>query len=129
MRLINQKTNRDCGYACIAMVCNITLDKVMKVAKGNYPLAQEEEFELIAHFGYLPTVSTFDHIYSSNTYLVTVPSLNMVGNNHRVVVVSDEDGIRHLYDPQKGRANKKFYTKETMKGYSQVTRITKYHKD
>ena len=126
MQLVKQKTNQDCVYACIAMVCEVELSQVMRVARGNYPLGQEEEFELIAHFGYLPTLITFEHLGSNCTYLATVPSLNLIGDNHIIVITTIKNGLIKVFDPNKGREGKKYYDSKSFKSWTQLTRITKY---
>ncbi len=42
-------------------------------------------------------------------YLITVPSLNLEATNHQILVDTRYDAIE-VYDPQKGRPGKKFYT-------------------
>jgi hypothetical protein len=108
------------------MVCEVELSQVMRVAKGNYPLGQEEEFELIAHFGYLPTLVTFEHLSANCTYLATVPSLNVLGDNHRIVVKTVDNGVIKVYDPNKGREGKKYYDSREFRSWTQLTRITRY---
>ena len=126
MRLVNQETNCDCVYACIAMVCGKTLNEVMKVARGKHALGQKEEFKLIAYFGYLPTLQLFEGLNKNGVYLVTVPSLNFEGGNHRIVITTAEMGEIKVYDPNKNRKDKKYYTKKTLRAWSQTTKITKY---
>jgi hypothetical protein len=42
-------------------------------------------------------------------YLVTVPSLNITGGTHQIVIEITEDDY-HVIDPVQGRAGRRYYT-------------------
>lgn len=121
MRLVKQTTDWDCAFACIAMVCGVSLDDVMDVAGVTRPPLLNEEMRIIAHFQCLPTQVLDSALYTNRVHIVTVPSLNFEALNHAIVLTtSDEGEDAKVYDPQNGRKDKKFYTQDNLKCWSNV---------
>jgi hypothetical protein len=52
--------------------------------------------------------------------MITVPSLNIPGGLHNIVVVTTIDKELLVFDPQKGRDGKKFYNQDTLKSWCGV---------
>jgi hypothetical protein len=46
-------------------------------------------------------------------YLISVPSLNLVGNSHMLVAETNKEGGWWLYDPNQGREDRKYYVTRT----------------
>ena len=55
-------------------------------------------------------------------YLLCVPSLNISGVNHEIVVEM-KDGICMVYDPNAGKEGKKSYTANELKSWSEMIHV------
>jgi ABC-type bacteriocin/lantibiotic exporter with double-glycine peptidase domain len=121
MELIRQQTDWDCSYACVAMVCGVTLEDVIKVTSYGSAMYEDEMLRTIAHFQHLPTQVQGDVLYIERNHIVCVPSLNFPGLNHSIVLCTGKEGDPiSIYDPQEGKEGKKWYNDELLKCWSRV---------
>lgn len=130
MELINQINDQSCVHACIAMVTGTPLMEIWE--RYPFPLTPKHELTLLIEGRAWPVEqSQFTNQFPlCGVYLVSVPSLNVSGVLHRVVVMVGETEVRCL-DPQRGREGKAFYSDDSFSlgsahpimSYSEVVRI------
>lgn len=130
MKLINQINDQSCVHACLAMVTGVDINEVW--ARYPFPLTPKQELTVLIEGRAWPIAQNpFDNQFPfCGVYLVSVPSLNVHGVLHRVVVTASETEVR-CFDPQRGRAGRLFYSEDSfsaasltpVKSYSEVVRI------
>lgn len=107
IKLINQINGNTCTQACMAMVSDRTIEEVIKLVGEDALTIQEEICFYIQNeigFNQLLYPTMFNGLYA-----VTVPSLNLKGRFHRILVKCFDGDIFQILDPNNGRAYKKFY--------------------
>lgn len=132
MKLINQINDQSCVHACLAMVTGVDINEVWD--RYPFPLTPKQELTVLIEGRAWPIAQPpFDNQFPlCGIYLVSVPSLNVPGVLHRVVVVVGQTDVTCL-DPQSGREGRKFYSEDAftpsgttsapVKSYSEVVRI------
>lgn len=110
-----QQNETDCTLACIAMVGRITLDKVHKIfpefdGKGT---TSKETIMVLDRLKIPHILYASDSLYYGRLYMLVVPSVNILGNTHNIVVVNKSDGSTIILDPNNGRDGKKFYSEDS----------------
>lgn len=127
IKYVPQKKDNDCVLACIAMVSGLSYPKTLKTYlkwsdRDHYrPIPSRVEYEFLKHLGVGVVVQRFPNTKAGNVYILTVPSLNFVGVNHRVVMELKRGfGQSRLYDPSR---KKKYEKVLDLKGYSNVFRV------
>jgi hypothetical protein len=131
-----QTLSDNCVSASLSMLTGIHIDKITEVFhqdfKKNCYKVNEHTFLKslgIEHELLNPIV---DYIDDGYFYLCTVPSLNTVAGNHSVIMYLDKDDKLVVLDPNKGRADKFWYTldpdcedemSELIKGYAPTLRV------
>ena len=110
MELIQQGDPDGCVSACVAMVTGRTYVEVRK-ASGGVMTSFAEILHLLAHFGHVGIPLLNPRIPQERCALLAcVPSLNVKGGNHEIVLTYDPDGtILTVLDPNKGVDGKLFY--------------------
>lgn len=106
-----QPTDTSCVYACIAMLMNVPVTDVIDWVKKNLGKNQTTFFETqqcLTAFGLSWSSLCLPHLCAPGYYMATVPSLNMEGESH-VVIIYFSDFVERIYDPNEGREGKKFY--------------------
>ena len=121
---VTQYTPRACVYACLEMACfNAKSQQAIhrEMKEHNDDVSQLGEFRQLVRLGIYPQLSPFTRLHAECVQLVTVPSLNLKGTNHRVLIDTRE--VTTLYDPCKGLKGKKYYDAhlDDLKGFSEVT--------
>jgi len=108
-RLVVQKYDYSCGVACLAMWLGKTHKKVKDKYFPCYDLDRAGIIE-IALLGVLTEngikAVQYPNLIHRVPGILSVPSLNLKGGQHYIYYVNP----RLLYDPNKGRPGKKFYT-------------------
>jgi len=127
IKLINQKDDISCTLACVAMVTGKKMGTIKMAAEelGIKPPCDNLEFlRLLTFFQVLgiPNNVSDEMIYSDALYKVSVPSINSKRGLHAVVIDTRHGDIR-VYDPQRGREGKEFYTAENIKSFSSPIKI------
>lgn len=127
---VQQPTANSCVHACLSMVTGVPVEDLIK-RFGDRGLGDMEEATVLTEHGILPVEQSGigrDRFDVSGVYLVTVPSLNYPGKNHRTVWATDGDEKFVLHDPNAGRAGVAAYppdciydTEGPLQGYSEVT--------
>lgn len=126
----NQINDKSCVHACLAMITGKSVIEIWD--RFPFPLTPKHELTLLIESRLWPVCQQHfsNQFPMCGLYLVSVPSLNVEGVNHRVVVsVRETDVI--CYDPQKGREGKKYYSSDSfspgsgtpVKSYSEVCMI------
>lgn len=75
------------------------------------PAYEIDAMKCLARFGYLPIERSSHPIYEGGVYIVSVPSLNNIGQLHAVVANARIPGQLRVFDPLAGRGGE-FYTAE-----------------
>ena len=111
MNLIRQKDDVTCGIACAAMVAGVSFDVARR--KRRKPItngiSSREMSRLLSDLGVKFQRRMHPEIRRTCPHIITVPSLNVVGGMHYVVMFFD--GRWNVLDPQRGRKGKKFYSR------------------
>lgn len=124
-----QETHTTCGIACLAMCFNISQKEIVTLAesikinvpKGISPNGLEYLINLLCDdgksgHGYIRQVNEW--LMFERLYIVSVPSLNLSGSSHWIVIYMGEapesgrgddfNNVR-IYDPQEGIEGKLYY--------------------
>lgn len=127
---VRQINDQSCVHACLAMLNGKSVEEMWD--RYPFPLTPKEELTILIESRLWPVCQQqfANQFPLCGVYLVSVPSLNVAGANHRVVVTVGEADVV-CYDPQNGREGKKFYSMDAfqlgsetpVKSYSEVTRI------
>ena len=101
VQLIKQPTKHSCVHACLSMVTGIPVINILE-RFGERALDTHRELTVLTEMGICPVPlpnSTEPLMTLGNVFFVTVPSLNLVGRNHAIVVETSNDGDVIVYDP------------------------------
>lgn len=102
-----------CMSTCLAMVANLPVDNVidqfhMRYREGGLSIRQMLDEMKIPFMSFDSADNTnLDYV---GAYLCTVPSLNIIGGTHAIVIEVTEDDY-FVLDPVMGRVDRKFYVK------------------
>ncbi len=130
MKLVRQQCDCSCGIACAAMVAGVPFHVALERYGGNIRtgMSSREMGTLLRALKVRYERRMFAELTKTLPHIVVVPSLNVVGGNHYVVL--HFDGRWNVLDPQRGRHGKKYYalnyddpTGEQLLGYSEIIRI------
>jgi len=112
IKLVQQSTDNGCMSACIAMVLDLPLDEVMEAFHDDYHEGEIRAEDYIRMRGVDVELlfAAGSRVYSDQLYIVSVPSLNLEGINH-VVVMDTRNNETKVFDPNEGREGKRYYTK------------------
>jgi hypothetical protein len=110
MKLINQINEQTCVQACLSMITGDSIEDIIS-EMGNKGLELSEEVGFyIKHkigFNQLLYSTMFNGFYA-----VTVPSININGGYHRIIVACDDGDVCQILDPNDGLEGKRFYTEK-----------------
>ena len=127
---VQQRCDKGCGVACMAMVSGESFDKILGI-KGGIPETYPSEFDSIfKELGVKYERQLIPHLEENSLYIVTVPSINIKRMLHYIVVktysaINNGNNINvDIYDPNKGRGNE-FYGdgENTLDTYAEVIEI------
>lgn len=109
IELVNQVDDKTCASACISMLTGMPIDKVIEEFHGDYLALNIDIGDYLRSKGFVvrDAYSKERLLKPGSVYLLCVPSLNVVGGLHEVVV--DIRDVFEIYDPQAGRKDKKYY--------------------
>ncbi|WOD12790.1 hypothetical protein RPW65_08100 [Pseudomonas sp. NyZ704] len=108
-----QPTPDTCTCTSIAMICGMPAGEVIRRFHEGYMTRMFGFGRILDDLGipYRAYQSDEDHVIDdAGAYLLTVPSLNIPGFLHHLVVEMDEEGEWVVLDPVIGREGKRFYT-------------------
>lgn len=108
-RIKHQKQgDRQCVCTCIAMIAGIKKNTVVKrhhvkyMSNNNYGIDK-----ILEDFGIGYNTCDGNYLHKGKVYLATVPSLNMLGYFHQIII-DNRDGIQ-VFDPNRGVPGKNYY--------------------
>ena len=114
IKIVNQREDNDCAIACVAMVTGLPYERVIGNVKAvDRGLSDRQTTLLLMKLGFYVEDYGFrsSSLAHGGLYIAAVPSLNIPGHMHYVVVdvrtPGDADGI--VYDPNYERKGKKWY--------------------
>jgi len=116
IKLVEQTCNRSCYAACLAMVFDIPIEDVIKELGHEPPYTDLEVVPFIVRRKVYPDkvggvlMRAFTPM---STMIVIVPSKNIIGGTHAIIIATDEDGEFKLLDPS---INKKYTDTEWING-------------
>ena len=121
-----QMTDTSCVPACIAMVTGFSQGGIISqmASHGGSSGSLREEFRQWVRMGYLPRLLPYNELIDGKrrVMLATVPSLNILGGNHRIVIdYTDPEEGPTILDPNDGREGKLFYTMDNIRSWSELT--------
>lgn len=117
IKLVNQVDDKSCMAACMAMVAGVTIEKVFEVMQDIHatPYSEYEAMIGLVRLGVLPIQIIGREFPRADLYMVAVPSLNNPGGTH-AIIIDLRHGCMEVFDPQNGRPDRKYYTRENISG-------------
>ena len=108
-----QTLDNNCVCTACAIVMGVPAQEVTDKWHDRYMSNDEHvnEATILASYGFMtrPYLSIDNQVVWGNVYLLAVPSLNIIGGMHSIVLDLREEGCNKLYDPAKGREGRKHY--------------------
>lgn len=129
MKFVQQPTHDTCTSACLAMITGKPVEQVIaeydhlhKSGESNSSIYLDEN--KIAHV----EGGLHGWVATCGLHLLCVPSLNIVGGLHNILLLvweSEEKGVfcKQIFDPAMGREGKKYYT---MQDNAELPAVTLY---
>lgn len=109
-----QPTANSCQSATIAMILDMPVQQVVDEFHDDYVNMGAEPHDYLASRGVniLFHLSSDRVVHWDKVYMLGVPSLNMEASTHSILMDTREEvcGTGVIYDPNKGRKGKKYYT-------------------
>lgn len=99
---------RDCVCTCIAMIAGIKKRTIRNRYHGRY--MSDHTFnagEILNELGVKYNPCDNNTVIKGKVYLATVPSLNMLGYFHQVIIDARESML--VFDPNRGIAGRNYY--------------------
>ena len=121
-----QPTDHSCVHACISMVTGVPVEDIIdEYSLEDEGMALDQEHVVVDTLGYFHITYHAPVVLQGRVFLVTVPSMNIVGNFHRIVIDARVPDNPHVYDPNKGRKGKLCYNNSDIGkiGWLEVTEI------
>ena len=112
IKLVQQTLPNNCVSACIAMVTGFDIEKVTAEFHQEYcDNTAITEYTYLQNIGYECKLldALFRQPKEGFIYIAIVPSLNIQGGSHAVVIQYSEDDGFIIHDPNKGREGKLYY--------------------
>ena len=100
------KDSSYCGIQCVAKVSNLKPSDVRNIASGDI-ISHLEVESILKTLGYKVKTPFRSTIFENKKYIVTVPSLNNLGEFHFVVMWYGKNGI-NVFDPVKSKSKKRY---------------------
>ena len=121
--LVTQPTAESCVHACLAMVSGVDVQDIIKDLGDDNGLTDDELLAWLVRRHILPLeIGAARHVHPfpvQGIYLATVPSLNLQGRGHQIVIEANGDYV--VYDPNNGYKGREFYPKDALKPSSDRT--------
>lgn len=112
IKLVQQPTPDSCTSACLSMLTNVDVNDVVSSFHNDWKSLKSNPSEFLSHNGIRHSVNkdVFSHkVNWGNVYLLTVPSLNIEGGLHHILLDLTGD-FESVLDPNNGKEGKKYYT-------------------
>jgi hypothetical protein len=118
---IVQINDRSCVAACLAMITGRSSKEVFDEFHDSYINGKTRLCDYLEKHSIPFELKTIrDHVRPGTVYLLSVPSLNIRGGMHQVVLDTRGD-ICVVYDPAKGKEDKFYYVYDNPKFTNQVS--------
>lgn len=117
---VQQTLSNNCVSACLSMITGKTIDEVTAEFHQPYVDMQTEVSDYLDANGvtYQRLYAGERNIKPDTAYLAVVPSLNIPGALHQIVIETTTDGEQWwVYDPNEGREGKQSYAGDTIQAY------------
>lgn len=112
IKLVQQPTPDSCTSACLSMLTSVDVNEVVSLFHSDWKSLRSNPSEFLSNHGIRHSVNkdVFSHkVKWGYIYLLTVPSLNIEGGLHHIVLdLTGEFEI--VLDPNSGKEGKKYYT-------------------
>lgn len=108
---LQQTQKLNCASACLAMLTDKTVEEVTEDFHEGYTNNIKEVWEYLEQNDVLFTILLAGCRLPDldKVYLASVPSLNIKGGLHYIVIETTEDGNWWIYDPNLGREEVMWY--------------------
>lgn len=104
-----QPTADTCVHACIGMVCGIGVAEVRKKYSPNHePILRDEVAGILKENKVESIRYASNWLPCNRVFMISVPSLNMVGRLHAIVIVTRGESM-DIYDPNQLKDGVKSY--------------------
>ena len=117
----SQPTHNSCVSACIAMLAGVPATEVTERFNDAYHSQEDPNiiFRMLEAYNIeaVPRSSHAGNVHPGQVVIACVPSLNIVGGNHAVILDYSTEEFK-VFDPAEGIPGKKFYTTETLGGFT-----------
>ena len=100
------KDSSYCGIQCVAKVSNLQPSDVRNIASCDI-ISHLEVVSILKTLGYKVKTPFRSTIFENKKYIVTVPSLNNVGEFHFVVMWYGKNGV-NVFDPVSSKSKKRY---------------------
>lgn len=106
-----QPTFNTCMATCVAMIANVPAAEVIEEWHDKFHSGRAWLDDALDHYGilYLPGNHRKMQLINGFIYLATVPSLNVTGGLHQIVVVCQKGESPIVFDPAKGYESRMHY--------------------
>lgn len=115
MKIKHQKqpTDTSCVHTCLAMALDVDVTEVMAFADRHHlfcgGMSTCETLAFLMECRMIHTQLSRNAFTVDGLYLLTVPSLNIEGGKHAVLVRAEDFKEEEIWDPNRGRKGKKYY--------------------
>lgn len=109
---LTQTQDLNCASTCLAMILDFEVNEVTEQFHEKYVNQEMEVWEYLdlQKIEYRRCMADERKLKSNCVYIMSVPSANIVGGNHYIVVQTTEDGKNwYILDPNKGKEGRKVY--------------------
>ena len=113
IQFVQQPTHNTCTSACLSMITGIPVADVISDFHNDWVDGQKTNpSKFLLKHGFEHSQEKFvwnNNIYGGHVYLLTVPSLNIVGGMHHIIFDANQEIGKRVFDPIKGRPDKTYY--------------------
>lgn len=112
IQAVQQPDDHTCVHSSLAALTGLSCETLIKRFGRGQPLSRRREITVLTEMGILPTpISSLGggRLTYREVYLVSVPSLNFMSGMHRLILVPLHDELFYVYDPNRGRPDRKAY--------------------
>lgn len=105
---VSQTRDTNCVSACLAMIANLPIDIVDAEFNDDYHNQLIETHDYLDKIGipYRRCFTSEREAKNNHIYFMVVPSANIQGNLHLIVVHVVDENNTYVYDPNDGKAGK-----------------------
>lgn len=114
---VQQTLDNNCTSACIAMITGLDISAITAEFHKDYIGMRVDTPEYLdgLGFSYRRCLAAERKLHPGYVYLVAVPSLNIKGGMHNIVIQTSLDAERwYVIDPNEGKEGKEIYPQDTM---------------